>query len=107
MDIGSLNSNITIQTYSETISSGDVTGVWDAGVAVRANVKMVDGKRYLRDNELIDGALYKIILWDNNYSDNIRIVYGSLTLYPLRPITRNPGEGSFLNEITILATVKK
>ncbi len=107
MRIGDLNRNITIQTYSETESSGDITPSWTTGVAVRARVTMIDGTRYLKDEELTDRTVYKIELWDNSYSDNIRIVYGTQTLYPIRPITRNPGKGSMLTEITIIAAAKK
>ena len=106
MDAGKYNRPITIQTYTEVVASGNVTGTWDAGISTRARVTMVDGKRYLRENELIDGVLYKIETWDNSYSNNIRIVYGTETLYPVRPATRNPGP-SMLTEIVILATVKK
>ena len=106
MNTGTLNRIITISTLSISESSGDVTETWSTPVSVRARVTQVDGTRYLKENELIDRALYKIELWNNSYSDNIRIVYGSLTLYPIRPITCNAGE-SKLNEIVILAATKK
>jgi hypothetical protein len=107
MNTGALNSNITIYTKSDSTSSGDVTESWGTGAAVRANVVQVDGTRYLKAEELVDRAVYKITLWDNSYSDNIKIVFGSLTLYPIRPITRNPGKGSKLNEIVILTATRK
>lgn len=106
MKTGELNRVITISTKSETESSADVTEVWSTPVSVRAKVTQVDGSRYSVDSELIDRALYKIECWDNNYSDNIRIVYDSLTLYPIRPITRKY-ENSSLKECSILAAVKK
>lgn len=107
MNTGDLNNLISLSTLTESISSGDVTATWSTAVTVRAKITMIDGTRYLSQGELIDKTVYKIELWDNNYSDNIKITYGSLVLYPIRPITRNAGIGSKLNEITILAAVKK
>ena len=107
MNTGDLNRTISLSTLTESISSGDVTPTWSTAVTVRAKITMVDGTRYLSQGELIDKTVYKIELWDNNYSDNIKITYGSLVLYPIRPLTRNAGIGSKLNEITILAAVKK
>lgn len=106
MKTGELNRTVTIKTYSESIVSGDVSGAWSTGDTVRAKVTQVDGTRYVSAEELIDRAVYRVELWDNNYSDNIQITYGSLVLYPIRPITRNPGK-SFLNEIVIYCAVKK
>lgn len=107
MRVGQLNRIISISTLTTTMdASGDVTETWGTAVTVRAKVTQVDGTRYLTEGELIDRAVYKIECWDNNYSDNIKITYGALTLYPIRPITRNPGT-SMLNEITILAATKK
>jgi hypothetical protein len=106
MHTGKLNSIILIQTLSESTSSGDVTQSWSAGVTVRAAATQIDGTRYLKDDELVDKGLFKFELWDNSYSENIRIVYEGKTLYPIRPITRNPGRGSMLCEIVILAAAK-
>jgi hypothetical protein len=61
----------------------------------------------LAESELIDRAVYKIRCWDNSYSDNLKITYGTIVMYPIRPITRNAGGGSKLNEIIILAATKK
>jgi len=107
MIVGELNKVIGISTLSTSVSSGDVTETWGTAASVRAKVTQVDGSRYLKDQELVDRAVFKIICWDNSYSDNIKITYGTLTLYPIRPITRNYGEGSHLNEITILAATRK
>jgi hypothetical protein len=106
MNTGKYNRIITISTKSEVATNGDVTESWSTPVTVRASVEQVDGTRYLKEDELIDRAVYKVKLWDNSYSDNIRVVYGTLTLYPIRPITKNSGT-SFLNECTILMAVKK
>jgi hypothetical protein len=106
MNTGKYDRIISIQTKSESESSGDITETWGAAVSVRARVTQVDGTRYLEQGELIDRAVYKLELWDNSYSDNIKITYGSIVMYPIRPITRNPGT-SFLNEIVILAATKK
>jgi len=51
--------------------------------------------------------LYKIKCWDNDYNDNLKITHNGMTLYPVRPITRNKGSGSKVNEIVILAATKK
>jgi len=106
MNTGAYNRIITISTCTTTESGGDVTETWSTPVSVRASVEQVDGTRYLKEDELIDRAVYKVKLWDNSYSDNIRAVYGALTLYPIRPITKNPGT-SFLNECIMLMAVKK
>ena len=106
MNTGKYNRIITISTCTTSESSGDVIETWSTPVSVRASVEQVDGTRYLKEDELIDRAVYKVKLWDNSYSDNIRVVYGALILYPIRPITKNPGT-SFLNECVILMAVKK
>jgi hypothetical protein len=106
MNTGKYNRIITISTLTTSESSGDVTETWSTPVSTRASVEQIDGTRYLKEDELIDRAVYKVKLWDNSYSDNTRVVYGTLTLYPIRPITRNPGT-SFLNECVILMAVKK
>lgn len=106
MKTGKLNRIISIQTKSESASSGDITESWGTAATVRAEVTQVDGSRYSKDNELIDRAVYKIRCWDNNYDDDIKITYGTIVMYPIAPIVRNP-ESSFLNEITIIAATKK
>lgn len=100
-----LNDIITISTATETETGGDATVTWSTPVSVRAKVTQVDGSRYIKDEELTDSMVYRIELYDNSYSNNIRIVYNSLTLYPIRPITKNQG-GSLLNEIIIIASAK-
>jgi head-tail adaptor len=107
MNTGQYNRIITISTLTTSESSGDVTETWGTPVSVRASVEQIDGTRYLKEDELIDRAVYRIKCWDNSYSDNIRIVYNTLTLYPIRPITKNTGKGSNLVECVILCAVKK
>jgi head-tail adaptor len=105
MDTGKLNRFITIQTLISTEVDGHSSESWSDADTVRASVVQVDGSRYLKEEELIDRAVYKIICWDNGYSDNIRIGLGSENLFPIRPITRNPGSSN-LNEIVIVAATK-
>lgn len=97
---------IGISTKSESVSSGDVTETWGAVVSVSAKVTQVDGTRYLEGAELVDRQVYKIELFDNGYINDIKITYGALMLYPLRPITKNLGKGSMCNEIIIIAATK-
>jgi head-tail adaptor len=104
---GQYNRIITISTLATSESGGDVTEKWSEPVSVRASVEQVDGSRYLKEEELVDKAVYKIKCWDNSYSVNIRIVYNTLTMYPVRPIKINPGSGSKLNEAEIICAVKK
>jgi len=104
MDVGKLNSLITISTYTETVSSGDITPVWSTPVSTRAHVEQVDGSRYLKDKELTDRAVYRIKFWDNGYSDNIKVVYSGKTLYPVRPLTKNAGKANMTEVILIAAT---
>jgi len=96
---------IAIYELSSSVSSGDVTESWDSGTTVRAMVEQIDGTRYLKDQELIDKSVYKISRVFGDFSNNIKIVYGSLTLYPIRPWTRNSGR-SLINEGTIIAATK-
>jgi hypothetical protein len=108
MSTGQYNRIISIQTLStSTDASADVVETWGTAAVVRAKVTQVDGTRYLEQGELIDRAVYKIECWDNSYSDNLKITFGTLVLFPIRPITRNAGIGSKLNEIVILAATKK
>jgi hypothetical protein len=108
MNTGQYNRIISIQTLSTSVdASGDITETWGTAASVRAKVTQIDGSRYINESELIDRAVYKLELWDNSYSDNLKITYGSIVMYPIRPITRNAGVGSKLNEIVILAATKK
>jgi hypothetical protein len=105
MDVSKLNSLITISTYTETVSSGDITPVWGTPVSTRAHVEQVDGSRYLKEDELTDRIVYRIKFWDNAYSNNIRVVYSGITLYPIRPLTKNPGKANMI-EVTLYASTK-
>jgi len=95
---------ITIYTLTTTVSSGDVTETWDSGVSAKANVVQIDGTRYLKAEELIDKTVYRVECFDNNYSNNIKIVYGSLTLYPIRPWTKNQDRSMMVIAKIIMAT---
>jgi len=106
METGTLNRIITISTLTEVVASGDVSTTWGTPETVRASVKQIDGTRYLKENELIDKAVYEIQFWDNAYTNNIQIVYDGMTLYPIRPITKNP-DGSNLNIVTAIVSTKK
>jgi len=105
MDTGSLNQLITIQTLVITQTNGHDTESWSEAEVVRANIVQIDGSRYLKEDELTDRQVYRIKVWDNNYSDNLRIGYGTLNLIPIQPIIKNPGK-SFLNEVIIVAATK-
>lgn len=101
-----LNDIITISTQTSTTDvNGDVSVTWSTPVTVRADVIQTDGARYLKEEELSDRVVYRMILFDNNYSNNIKIVYNGLTLYPVIPITKNQGK-SLLSEIVIIAATK-
>lgn len=101
-----LNDIITISTQTTTTDgNGDASLLWSTPVTVRADVMQTDGARYLKEEELSDRVVYRMILFDNNYSNNIKIVYNGLTLYPVRPITKNQGK-SLLSEIVIIAATK-
>ena len=76
MRTGELRNIIKIATITETLSSGDVTEVVSPVATVRAKVTQLDGTRYLTADELVDKAVFEIKTWDNNYSHNIRIIYG-------------------------------
>lgn len=101
-----MNRFITITTFTESVSSGDVSVTWGTPTDVRASVTQVDGSRFLREGELVDKVIYKIVCFDNSYSDNIKIVYDGETLYPVRPIMRNEGSSN-LDELIIYASTKK
>lgn len=106
MKTGDLNRVIGISTKSESTTTGDVTETWGTAASVRAKITQIDGTRFMNEAELVDRAVYKIELWDNSYSDNIKITWGSIVMFPIRPITRNPGK-SKVNEIVIYAATKK
>jgi head-tail adaptor len=106
MQTGKLNRWITITTFTEAVANGDVSTTWGDPETVRAEVKQVDGQRFMREGELVDKAFYKIVCWDNEYSDNIKIEYDGMTLYPVRPLTENE-DSSFLEMVTIYASTKK
>ena len=106
MKTGELNKTIGIATLTETVTDGDVTQVDSMIEVIRAKITQLDGSRYMNAAELVDRAVYRIECWDNDYSNNIKIYYGNLILYPIRPITRNNGQGSKLSEAVILAATK-
>jgi hypothetical protein len=103
---GDLIVQIGISTYTEVVSSGDITPVWSVPVLTRASVTQIDGSRYLKEDELTDRAVFKLNFWDNNYGDNIRVTVDNLTLYPVRPLTKNPGRAKMV-EVTLIAATKK
>lgn len=105
MQTGRLFDIITIQTLSSSDSSGDITETWSTGTQCRASVRQVDGARYMSMSELVDREVYEIELWDNSWSSNIRIVLGSKTLYPIRPVMRN-ADGSYRGVVKIVAATK-
>ena len=98
------SSTITIYTLTTTVSSGDVTETYDAGVSAKASVVQIDGTRYLKEEELVDRAVYSVECFDNSYSNNIKITYGSLTLYPIRPWTKNADRSTRTIAKIIMAT---
>jgi len=105
MRIGQLFYGITIFTSSSTVTSGDVVEAWDTGVSARANITQIDGTRYMTDEELKDREVYEVELWDNDWSNNIKILWGTKTLYPITPPTRNSGAGN-RTIVKILAATK-
>ena len=107
MKTGELNSAISIYELSTaTDASGDITETWTINGTVRAKVKQLDGSRFINVAELVDKVVYKIETWNNSYGTNLKIVYGSLTLYPVRPPTIN-SDRSGREVIQILATTKQ
>jgi len=106
MITGKLNRLITIQTLISAETDGHSEESWSTADVVRASVIQVDGSRILQDEELKDKVVFKIICWDNNYSDNIKIGYNDLYLFPIRPIVKNPGK-SMLTECVIFASAKQ
>jgi len=99
------NSTITIKEITEATSSGDVTTTLSTGETVKCHIEQIDGRRFLNQNELADLETYKIICFDNSYTNNIVITYGSLTLRPIQMI-RYSGR-SCTNELKIIAVVKR
>jgi len=106
MNPGELNRIITITELTETVSAGDVVSVPGSAATIRAKVTQVDGTRFLKEDELIDRAVYKIQCWDNSYTNNMEIGFEGKTLYPIRPLTKNPGTSN-LTEVIIICATKK
>lgn len=107
MKTGTLNSTISIYELSTaTDASGDITETWTLAGTVRASVKQIDGSRFINVAELVDKVVYKIVTWNDNYAVNLKIVYGDLTLYPMRPPTINP-DRSGREVITIYGVTKQ
>lgn len=107
MKTGRLNKSISIYELTSTTDfSGDVSEVWTLAGTVRAEVTQLDGSRFLNVTELVDRVIYKIVTWNNNYANNLRVVYGSLTLYPMRPPTINT-DRSGREVITIYGVTKQ
>jgi len=105
MNPGKLNRIITIQTTIDTEVAGHSSISWSEAETIRANVTQIDGMRFANNDELKDKKIFKIICWDNNYTDNIRIGLDDLVLFPIKPITANPGSSN-LSEIVIYAATK-
>ncbi len=114
MKTGRLNTSISIYELTSTTDfSGDVSEVWTLAGTVRAEVTQLDGSRFQLDGsrflnvaELVDRVIYKIVTWNNSYGKNLRVVYGSLTLYPMRPPTINT-DRSGREVITIYGVTKQ
>ncbi len=107
MKTGRLNTSISIYELTSTTDfSGDVSEVWTLAGTVRAEVTQLDGSRFLNVTELVDRVIYKIVTWNNNYANNLRVVFGSLTLYPMRPPTINK-DRSGREVITIYGVTKQ
>ena len=104
MRTGKLNKTITLKYLTTTLSGGDVTETW-TGVTIRASVEQIEGTRYLKEDELVDRKVYRIITWDKEYGMNLQITYGSETLYPIRPPMVN-SDGSNRGILTIIAATK-
>ena len=107
MSYAEYNRVITIAEYAETVTAGDVSQGYGTTAEVRCKITQVDGARFLKEDELIDRALWKIECWDEGWSNNIKIVFEGQTLYPVRPPTRNPGKGNFAGEMIIYAATKR
>lgn len=105
MKTGKLFDQVTIQTLTTTVTSGDASEAWSAGTECRAGVTQIDGSRYLAGNELVDREVFEIELWDYSWSSNIRILYDSKYLYPIRPVMRN-ADKSNRGVVKILAATK-
>jgi hypothetical protein len=105
MKTGRLFDTITVKTLTTSVATGDASESWSAGTQVRADVKQIDGTRYLMAGELVDREVYEISLWDASYSPNIKIEFEGKTLYPIRPVMRNPDK-SYRKIVTIIAATK-
>lgn len=107
MKTGELNSTISIyELTTATDASGDITETWTLAGTVRAKVKQLDGTRFINVAELVDRVIYKVETWNDSYAADLKIVYGSLTLYPMRPPTIN-SDRSGREVITIYAVTKQ
>jgi hypothetical protein len=96
---------VRIFTKTETEDEADVTEIWDEGVEARAEVKQIDGTRYLTNDELVDREVFEIKLWDNDWGSNISISFMGKTLYPIRPPMRNP-DRTMRGKVIIVAATK-
>lgn len=105
MNTGLFTTNVTLQTMTASVDSGDRDETWDAGVSRRVDIKQIDGTRYLAVEQLTDREVYRVRLWDHDIAPNIRIVYGSKTLYPIRPVLRNT-DRSLRNVVTLIMATK-
>jgi len=105
MRTGRLNTTITIYTLTTAVSGGDVTETWSSGDSVRASVKQINGNRYLKDEELVDREVYEIETWDKGYGNDLKITYGSKTLYPIQP-PHFGSDRSYRSTIKIIAATK-
>ena len=107
MKTGTLNSTISIYELSTaTDASGDITETWTLVATVRAAVTQLDGTRFINVAELVDRVVYKIVTWNYNFGTNLKITYGDLTLYPMRPPTIN-SDRSGREVITIYGVTKQ
>jgi len=105
MRTGLLNTTITIKECTTSVTAGDVAETWSAGETVRAAVRQIDGTRYLKSEELVDREVYEIQTWDKSFGNNLKITYGSKTLYPVRPPTFT-SDRSFRTIVKIIAATK-
>jgi len=96
---------IVIKKLTTTVDANeDITESYDSGTTVKAIVKHLDGTRYLKAEELIDRSIYSVECFDNNFPNSIKIEYGGLTLYPIRPWTKNQDRSMMIIAKIIMAT---
>jgi hypothetical protein len=105
MRVGQLNHIVTLYTMTSATTGGDTVETWDAGVQRRAKVTQIDGTRYLAVEQLVDREVYRVELWDNTIAANVKVVFGTKTLYPIRPVLRNP-DRSMRDVVTIIMATK-